>query len=399
MIKDFEVGEAVSFLGNTDHESVDETVVAWVDNKMYQAIIEHPDGHSGGEIPGKGLEANKTYIFVKTDHLKELEDENADEITDVTAEKVEEAPASAEKASDTAEASSVSAGEKPAVVVSEQLQMFKENVSSSNHELIDLLIEKALEYERGDEALEQKPTIPTGKPEPNKTTAEIIDEHAEMAKEIGAEDRKKKTEDTISAIQELVIAGIEKGLIVVGKGTAVVNGNKDNEAIAAFYQGQPLCTLIDKDDTRSIAVYFYNVPDELAAFSVEVAKPSQKDAAAGGPEDEESGENPVTYKKKEEGSKKTDVDEDDDSEVGSLDEEFVDGAEEDTEEAKKQEEKESYSEKLVSLNGVGGATAKKIMEDYPEPKDLMAGYKKKSFKYGSRVNTALNSACKSGYFN
>lgn len=396
-MKNFLIEDKVSFKGSVDLDPIEETVVSWVDNKSRQAIIEHPDGHSGEEIPGRGLDPKKFYGFVKTDHLEYVLVEGEAGARDVVAEEVaENNTAGAGPASNARTESSRAPSEKSEIVISESLRAFKNQLPAENHELIDILIQASDAYEKGnafvleigspikmDEIAEEekKPEIPTLQ----KSTAEILKDQEKAEKEMNVEQKVKSTEETLGDIRKLVQKGIDLGLIFIGKGPTAVNGEKD-ESVAAFYKDQALCTIVDKEDLASIAVYFYNVPDELTAFTLDVANASQNpenldndtEKADTGSENTESGsENEksetITYKKK-------------------------DDKESSADETPKELSKEEYREKLIALNRIGGSMAAKIMAEYPKPSDLMTAYENKAFNYNAAVNKSLKDACKNNYF-
>jgi len=425
-MKEFNIEDEVSFSGNVDFEALPKTTVAWIDNRARQAIIEHPEGHSGEEMPGYNLAKNLKYVFAKTDHLEPFTS-NEEEIHDVAAERVEGAGPGENESKDLRTDGEIGkVPEKPQVFVSEALAQFKEGVHAHNHELINILIEAASAYEKGNsfrldignpieisEEVHEEDGTYNAKgekigeiPKLTKTTSEIVSDHEKSAGEIQAEQKIKYTKEQIEDIKKLVQLGIDKKLITIGKGSVVVNGEGD-EGIAAFYNGQPLCTMIDKDDIDSIAVYFYNVPAELTAYTLDISK-AETSEDVGSEIDESETKSDLSETKSDENVKENTDNVSEDSPITYKKKED-EGKEEAGEPDSKQEEtekdevpvaisKDEYREKLIKLNRIGGRMAQTIMEIYPSPADLVAGHKAKEFKFNATVNKSLKDACKNGYF-
>ena len=409
MIKEFQIDDTVSFKGSVDFSPLDKTVVAWVDNRTYQAIVEHPDGHTGDEIPGKGLNSKKTYAFIKTDHLDHYkgEDDTSSEdqpVKDVAAEKVEEVK-EAPKQETTGEGPGNETPEKPVVVVSEQLILFKENVSEQNHELIDILLKVAHAFETG-QALQlelnnpkdleekikkakDKSAIPTdtGKdaPEDTRSAAEKIAAHEAEAKEIEAQEQRLKSQaEHREKIHNLVVNGLMKKVLQIKEGPVVKNGQKTT-AYVCFLDEEGLVPLDHKDDIESIVNYFQNVPADFADFAGAMAAAGALTEESGTESDKSE---TITYKKGEKSQNK--------------DEGAAAAEEKPAEKESADDLEEKYHSKLTGLSGIGPVKANMIMKTYGTPEDLIEAYKSKELDKMEGVSAgiikALKTACKGDYF-
>ncbi len=416
MIKEFQIDDTVSFKGNVDFDPIEPTKVAWVDNNTYQAIVEHPDGHTGDEIPGKGLNAKKTYAFVKTDHLEpfvaseESETTSDQAVKDVAAEKVEEVKEAPKKETTGEGPGNDAVPEKPIVVVSDQLVLFKENVNEQNHELIDILYKAAYAYETGqafelklndpedvEEAIKSKTEIPTGKKETaeeedTRSAAEKIAAHEAEAKEMEAQEQRLKSQaEQRQKILDMVVNGIMKGVLEIKEGPVVKNGEKTTSFVC-FLGEEGLVALDHKEDTDSIVNYFQNVPADFTDFAAAMATAgtgstesdtkTEESGTKSEETDTETGKSDkITYKKGE----------------GSATKEEAPAEEESTEDLKAK-----FHSKLTGLSGIGPAKANMIMKIYGTPEELIAAYKAKKLDKMEGVSAgivkSLKTACKGDYF-
>ncbi len=359
-MKTFNVDDRVSFSGNVDHtEPIENTVIAWVDNATKQAIIEHEDGHDATEIPGKGLDPTKKYIFVNIDHLELIE--KGETVETVVAEKESPGPT-----------------ESPYHEVSKVLSVIKRDRPTEEHDIWDKVIALAMKEEKKIAAAKQKEISKQAAIEAKQKAKDKEDfdiANAEVFNENSAE-RLKAQKAERENIEKMIKIGVDKGFVKFDGLDIIIDGQ-------VILQSR-----IDKDvDATDLALYFQNVTAEFTKFALDITHilehgyNESKDEA----EDEES----------------TDNEEDKGTETEQTDDTGTEDAESGTADAESGPNpisKEAYEEKLVGLDGIGPATVKDIITVFTTNLDLIQGVADNKLSFNSKVDAAIKKAVKSGYF-
>lgn len=392
-MKKFVVGETVNFLGSHDQSPVESTSIAWLEMGKKQAIIEHPDGHEGDQFTGSyGLDKNKTYIFVKTDHLENIAAEGP--VTDVEAEtdvvphpaaeaaaeaaqpepapapapaptpdpapETEEAPApeaSAEMtAEDVAKAGEARLRTMPFSQVLEEIKQFRPEDESK---MIDQMIGAAIAFEHSKLSPKELEKI-------NKKASEKVAGGGGKASEEFAEDVAQPMADlgtnasVIKAEQEA-----ERKAIIRTIDQGILTGALENRDGGFYLNGT---VVFDEDNKESYANYLQNTPTDYVVLSTQVMEAMEKMKEGGSAEAES-------------GSEETPA-------APAAD------SKEEAPAAEAKEEAPTYEELLLSIEGVGPKTAKDIATVFPTLADLHQGVKDKKLAFSSKVDAAIKKAVK-----
>jgi hypothetical protein len=234
----FNIGDRVKFKGDAENTPLQETVIAWSNNDARQAIIEHPEGHSGCEIPNRGLHPESLYCFVQFSKIELIE--RAVTLETVSKQMEKKRPLD------------------PAFFpLSQVLKLIKEKRPTEDHEILTKIINVCEQDEEEKKAIakakdaelhkQQMDDIASGKNLQNIKNAEIL--APSVAERLSQEEQQRQN---IIAI----LADAEKKGVLIFNGADVYHFDK----LIFSETGGFIANAI------GLANYFQNVPTEFAEF-------------------------------------------------------------------------------------------------------------------------------------
>lgn len=234
----FNTNDRVKFKGDAENVALEETIVAWSNNETRQAIIQHPDGHSGSEIPNRGLRPDGLYVFVQFSKLELIE--KAITLETVSNEMEKKRPL-----------------DRPFIPLSDVLKLIKERRPAEDHELLTKLIniceqdeeQKKAAQKAKDADLHKKQIedIESGKNLENIKNATVL--APSVAERLSAEEEQRQN------IVEIIENAVEIGAVKF-------------DGPEVWHFNNLIFTETGGADANAIGLanYFQNVPTEFAEF-------------------------------------------------------------------------------------------------------------------------------------